>query len=178
MRFLKASWIWIGCRTWSSISCASGVLWTMIIWRTICCGCGCRWEKARLGSCLVGRLVHLSGLVCWFSNWICQLNYKIVIEVVFVRALWLLRDARSDYFTFDALTGTRGRRLWYRWRWTRSESPLIPIIDCVCVISSMFWHLWATFSLLLSNIVSCLVFKCLSASWFVLLCRINLHGLI
>ena len=72
--------------------------------------CGCsrsRWEEAGFGASLVGSLVHFGFHLGWLADRIRELHDQIIIKVVFVGRLRLLRDARPDNLTFDALPTPR-----------------------------------------------------------------------
>ena len=119
----------VSCSARAALSGTARILRPMVIRRTICSGCGRRWEEACLSTSFVGSLVHLGFDIGWLSNRVGQLDDQIIIKVVLIRRLRLLRDTRSYNFAFDALSATGSSRRRNRGRRTRCEAALVAIFN-------------------------------------------------
>ena len=172
LRFLESRGI--RCRSpGSAISGPSRVWRVVVVWGPVGGRCGCGWEEARLGPCLVRRCVHLVFDVSWLPDWVSQLDYEVIIQMVFIWRLRLFSNSGSDYLTFTPICSSWiCRSCWDCWRRCLLETVIPFIFDCLCV-SSCFWNFWATFTLFRTLRGPNL--NCFSFRWFLL---IYLHGLV
>ena len=172
LRFLESSSI--RCRSpGSAISGPSWVWRVVVVWGPVGGRCGCGWEEARLGPCLVGSCIHLVFYVSWLPDRVSQLDYEVIIQMIFIWWLRLFSNSRSDYLTFSPICPSWiCRSCWDCW-WRCLLETVIPFIFyCLCV-SSCFWNFWATFTLFCTLWGPNL--NCLSFLWLLL---IYLHGLV
>ena len=164
-----------GCCPRAAISCPPWIGRVVVMRRSICSCSGCGWEEGSLRTGLIGCLVHFILDVSGFSDRVSKLNYKIVIQVIFIGGLWLFSNSWADNFTFNTFGTICARCSWgnSRRRYILESAVLIAfVLDCVC-ISTGFWHFWATLSFLLSS--HTLYFNCLGTFRFLL---IYLHRLV
>ena len=172
LRFLESRGI--RCRSpGSAISGPSWVWRVVVVWGPVGGRCGCGWEEARLGPCLVGSCIHLVFYVSWLPDRVSQLDYEVIIQMIFIWWLRLFSNSRSDYLTFSPICSSWiCRSCWDCW-WRCLLETVIPFIFyCLCV-SSCFWNFWATFTLFCTLWGPNL--NCLSFLWLLL---IYLHGLV
>ena len=87
LRFLEAGMVRISCCARATLSRSAWILRPVVIRRTICSGCGRRWEEACLSTSFVRSLVHLGFDIGWLSNRVGQLDDQIIIKVVLIRRL-------------------------------------------------------------------------------------------
>ena len=150
LRLLETRLIWRS-RSRASIGGSSWVGRIVLVWRTISRCSGCWREERSLSSGLVGRLIHFVLDISRFPDRISQLDYKVIIEVVFIGWLRLFSNSRSDDFTFDAFSPVRSGSRWgNRWRWSIWEPVFAFKLNCVGITAGL-WHLWATLTFLLSS---------------------------
>ena len=174
LRLLEASRVRCSC-SGAAVSCPSWIGRVIVVWRSICRCSGCWWEEGSLGTGLIGCLVHFILDVSGFSDRVSKLNYKVVIQVIFIGRLGLFSNSGADNFTFNAFSTIWCSCSWgnSRWRYVLESIALITfVLNCIC-ISTGFWHFWATLSLLLSS--HTWHFNCLGTFRFLL---IYLHRLV
>ena len=77
----RANW-WL---TWPGISSTTRVTWTLT-WGSISSRCSSGWEEVSFSSLfIILSLVHSDLHVIWFLNWLSQVNYQVVADLVFIR---------------------------------------------------------------------------------------------
>ena len=161
------------CGPGPAISGPSWVWRIVVVWGPVGGRSGCGWEEARLGPCLVGSCIHLVFDVSWLPDWVSQLDYEVIIQMVFIWRLRLFSNSGSNYLTLTPICSSRiCRSCWDCWRRCLLETVIPFIFDCLCV-PSCFWNFWATFTLfrtLRGPNLNCLCFR-----GFLL---IYLHGLV